>query len=50
MSLRHEFLLAAALFIAAPAVPVRANVCTAAQGDILIEEGRYKQAVKEFRA
>ena len=42
-------ILAFALFVTAPAFPAHADTnCTAEQGQLLIDEGRYKQAVNEF--
>ena len=47
---RHEvLLLTAALFVVGPAASARAEPpCTLEQGQIYIDQGRYKQAVKEF--
>jgi tetratricopeptide (TPR) repeat protein len=42
-------ILAFALFVTVPAFPAHADTnCTAEQGQLLIDEGRYKQAVNEF--
>ena len=48
MTPRHVILVAAALLIMGPSDLTRAQACTAQQGQILIDQGRYKQAVKEF--
>ena len=49
MALRHTRVLAAALLVVGSAGVARAQPpCTAEQGQALIDQGGYKQAVKEF--
>jgi tetratricopeptide (TPR) repeat protein len=49
MSLRHVILIAISLCVTVPAASVRARqACTSDQGQRFIDEGRYKQAIKEF--
>ena len=48
MSPRHVILVAAALLVMGPRDLAHAEACTAQQGQIYIDQGGYKQAVKEF--
>jgi tetratricopeptide (TPR) repeat protein len=49
MAYRHVVLVTLALFVVGPAASARAqSPCTAAQGQSDIDQGRYKQALKEF--
>jgi tetratricopeptide (TPR) repeat protein len=49
MALRHIGVLATALLVVGPTGLARAQPpCTAEQGQVLIDQGNYKQAVKEF--
>ena len=49
MAFRHVSVFAAALLVVGPTGLAGAqSPCTAEQGQALIDEGRYKQAIKEF--
>jgi hypothetical protein len=48
MPRRHVVLLAAALLVMGTASSARTQTCTVEQGQISIDQARYKQAVKEF--
>ena len=49
MAFRHVSVFAAALLVGGPTGLAGAqSPCTAEQGQALIDEGRYKQAIKEF--